>query len=34
MRTDVEFDADGVTLRGWLFVPDGAAGVDPTRVRR
>lgn len=22
MRLDVSFDADGVTLRGWLFVPD------------
>ena len=32
MRTDVEFDADGVTLRGWLYVPDGAAGPVPTIV--
>ena len=24
-RQDVEFTAaDGVTLRGWLFIPDGA----------
>ena len=22
MRTDIEFNADGVTLRGWLFTPD------------
>lgn len=32
MRTDVEFDAEGVTLRGWLYVPDGAAGPVPTIV--
>ena len=32
MRNDVEFDADGVTLRGWLYVPDGAAGPVPTVV--
>src|SRR5712692_5863204 len=24
MRRDIEFDAEGVTLRGWLYVPDGA----------
>jgi uncharacterized protein len=24
MRHDVSFDADGVTLRGWLLLPDGA----------
>lgn len=29
MRTDVEFDSDGVTLRGWLFRPDAAAGRVP-----
>ena len=23
MRRDIEFDAEGVTLRGWLYVPDG-----------
>jgi uncharacterized protein len=23
MRSDVEFDAEGVTLRGWLYRPDG-----------
>jgi len=32
MRSDVEFDADGTTLRGWLYVPDGAAGPVPTIV--
>jgi hypothetical protein len=26
MRQDVEFDAEGVTLRGWLYLPDGASG--------
>lgn len=29
MRHDVEFDADGTTLRGWLFVPDNATGPLP-----
>jgi uncharacterized protein len=32
VRSDVEFDADGVTLRGWLYVPDDAAGPVPTVV--
>jgi uncharacterized protein len=32
MRTDVEFDAEGVALRGWLYTPDGAAGPVPTVV--
>jgi len=32
VRSDVEFDADGVTLRGWLYAPDGAAGPVPTIV--
>jgi fermentation-respiration switch protein FrsA (DUF1100 family) len=32
MRTDVEFDAEGVTLRGWHYVPDGASGPAPTIV--
>jgi fermentation-respiration switch protein FrsA (DUF1100 family) len=32
MRQDVEFNAEGVTLRGWLYVPDGAAGPVPTIV--
>ena len=31
-RQDVEFNAEGVTLRGWLYVPDGAAGPVPTIV--
>ena len=31
-RRDVEFDAEGVTLRGWLYVADGAAGAAPTVV--
>ena len=31
-RTDVEFDAEGVTLRGWLYVPDGVSGSSPTIV--
>ena len=29
MRQDVAFDADGVTLRGWLFTPDRGAGPFP-----
>src|SRR5438445_6485965 len=29
MRRDVEFDAGGVTLRGWLYTPDGAGGPAP-----
>jgi fermentation-respiration switch protein FrsA (DUF1100 family) len=29
MRTDVEFDAQGTTLRGWLYIPDGASGPVP-----
>jgi fermentation-respiration switch protein FrsA (DUF1100 family) len=32
MRTDIEFDAEGVTLRGWLYRPDGAGGPLPTVV--
>ena len=32
MRRDVEFNADGVTLRGWLYTPDGASGPGPTVV--
>jgi uncharacterized protein len=31
-RQDVEFNAEGVTLRGWLYVPDGASGPVPTIV--
>src|SRR4051794_21357144 len=32
MRQDIEFDAEGTTLRGWLYVPDGAKGPAPTIV--
>jgi fermentation-respiration switch protein FrsA (DUF1100 family) len=32
MREDVEFDADGVTLRGWLYTPDGSTGAAPAIV--
>jgi uncharacterized protein len=32
VRTDVEFDAEGVTLRGWLYRPDGADGELPAVV--
>lgn len=32
MRHDIEFDAEGVTLRGWLYVPDGTSGPVPTVV--
>ena len=32
MRQDIEFDAGGTTLRGWLYVPDGAHGPSPTIV--
>jgi fermentation-respiration switch protein FrsA (DUF1100 family) len=32
MRQDVEFNAEGVTLRGWLYLPDGATGPVPTIV--
>ena len=32
MRQDVEFDAEGVTLRGWLYVPDGVEGPAPAVV--
>lgn len=32
MRRDVEFDAAGTTLRGWLYVPDGATGPRPAVV--
>jgi hypothetical protein len=24
MRRDIEFNAEGLTLRGWFYVPDGA----------
>jgi uncharacterized protein len=32
MRHDIEFDAEGVTLRGWLYEPDGLSGPAPTVV--
>ena len=32
MRQDIEFDAEGVTLRGWLYVPDRARDPAPTVV--
>lgn len=32
MRRDVEFDADGVTLRGWLYGPEHAEAPVPTVV--
>ena len=32
MRQDVEFDAEGTTLRGWFYPPDGAGGPVPTVV--
>jgi len=32
MREDIEFDAEGVQLRGWLYLPDGAASPLPTVV--
>lgn len=32
MREDIEFDAEGVTLRGWFYRPDDATGPVPTVV--
>lgn len=32
MRRDIEFNADGLTLRGWLYVPDGMQGPFPAVV--
>ena len=32
MRTDIAFSSDGVTLRGWLYRPDGAATRVPAIV--
>ncbi|CAN5269128.1 alpha/beta hydrolase [soil metagenome] len=29
MRTDIAFDSDGATLRGWLYRPDDASGLTP-----
>ena len=31
-RRDIEFDAEGVTLRGWFYTADGASGPAPTIV--
>lgn len=32
MRENIEFEAEGDTLRGWLYTPDDAAGPVPTIV--
>ncbi len=32
MRRDIEFNAEGVTLRGWLYLPDGAPAPAPAVV--
>lgn len=32
MRRDIEFDAEGTTLRGWFLTPDGAPAPFPTVV--
>lgn len=32
MRQDIEFDAEGVTLRGWLYLPDDVSGPAPAVV--
>lgn len=32
MRRDVEFNAEGTTLRGWFYAPDGVRGPTPTLV--
>jgi uncharacterized protein len=32
MRQDIEFDAEGATLRGWLYLPEGSSGPIPTIV--
>src|SRR5437588_150321 len=32
MRQDIEFDAEGTTLRGWLFTPDSGNRPCPTIV--
>jgi hypothetical protein len=29
MRRDIAFNAEGTTLRGWLYLPDGARGPVP-----
>jgi fermentation-respiration switch protein FrsA (DUF1100 family) len=30
MRRDIEFNAEGLTLRGWFYVPEGAKEPVPT----
>ena len=32
MRQDIAFNAEGTTLRGWLYVPDSGKGPFPTIV--
>lgn len=32
MRRDIEFSNDGITLRGWLYVPDAGSGPYPAVV--
>ncbi|MSO44057.1 MAG: alpha/beta hydrolase [Thermoleophilia bacterium] len=32
MRRDIEFDAEGVTLRAWMYTPDSGSGPFPTVV--
>jgi len=32
MRRDIEFNAEGTTLRGWLYTPDSGSGPFPTIV--
>ncbi|MDT5322006.1 MAG: hypothetical protein QOD88_4528 [Mycobacterium sp.] len=32
MRRDIEFNADRLTLRGWLYLPEGATKPVPTVV--
>ena len=32
MRRDIEFSAEGVTLRGWLYLPDSGGPPFPTVV--
>jgi fermentation-respiration switch protein FrsA (DUF1100 family) len=32
MRRDIEFDAEGLTLRGWLYLPDDPPAPVPTVV--
>ena len=31
-RTDIEFAAEGATIRGWLYLPDGHGGAAPAVV--